>query len=180
MTADGPRVITSARLIMRPVQPTDAAALHEAYRDPDLMRWWSSAPHTTLAETEAYLAPRTDQASWRGWAITRAGDDRAIGTMGSTQRRDGVAEIGYMLVRSAWGQGFAREAVSRLLDLLFHEEGQRRVFADVDPDNRGSLGLLEALGFRREGLLRAEWETHIGVRDSVILGLLADEWRRAS
>jgi hypothetical protein len=26
-------------------------------------------------------------------------------------------------------------------------------------------------------LLRAEWETHIGVRDSLIFGMLADEWR---
>ena len=41
------------------------------------------------------------------------------------------------------------------------------------------IALLERLGFRREGLLRAEWETHIGVRDSVILGLLRDEWRSA-
>jgi len=180
VTAEAPRVIASARLVMRPVRASDAAALHEAYRDPELMRWWSSAPHATLAETEAYLAPRVDLGSWRGWAITRAGDDRAIGTLGSTQRRDDVAEIGYMLVRSAWGQGFAREAVSRLLDLLFHEEGQRRAFADVDPDNAASLGLLEALGFRREGLLRAEWETHIGVRDSVILGLLSHEWRAAA
>jgi RimJ/RimL family protein N-acetyltransferase len=53
------------------------------------------------------------------------------------------------------------------------------VFADTDPENAASIALLERLGFRREGLLRGEWETHIGVRDSVILGLLRDEWRSA-
>jgi RimJ/RimL family protein N-acetyltransferase len=51
------------------------------------------------------------------------------------------------------------------------------VFADTDPENAPSIALLERLGFRREGLLRGEWETHIGVRDSLILGLLRDEWR---
>lgn len=63
-----------------------------------------------------------------------------------------------------------------LISRLFGEEGQRRVFADVDPENVGSVRLLEALGFKLEGHLRQEWETHIGIRDSLIYGLLADEW----
>ena len=36
-----------------------------------------------------------------------------------------------------------------------------------------------ALGFTLEARLRAEWETHIGVRDSLIWGLLEDEWKVA-
>lgn len=161
---------------MREQRVADAEALHEGYRDPDVMRYWSSAPHSTVAELATYLTERVDSAEWRGWSITVAGDDRAIGTLGASMRRPGVAEIGYLLTRSAWGRGYAREAVTGLLDMLF-DEGCRRVFADTDPDNAASIGLLESLGFRREGLLRAEWETHIGVRDSVILGLLHDEWR---
>ncbi|MDP3782205.1 MAG: GNAT family protein, partial [Sphingopyxis sp.] len=42
--------------------------------------------------------------------------------------------------------------------------------------NCGSIALLERLGFQYEGRLRGEWETHIGVRDSLIFGLLRDEW----
>lgn len=63
-----------------------------------------------------------------------------------------------------------------MIDLLIREEGHRRVFADTDPDNAASNALLATLGFQREGYLRAEWETHIGVRDTVLWGLLADEW----
>ncbi|CAC9895080.1 unnamed protein product [Aureobasidium pullulans] len=37
--------------------------------------------------------------------------------------------------------------------------------------------LVAPLGFKLEGHLRAEWETHIGVRDSLIFGLLAEEWQ---
>ena len=48
--------------------------------------------------------------------------------------------------------------------------------ADTDPDNVGSIKLLEKLGFQKEGHLRSEWETHIGVRDSLIFGLLREEW----
>ena len=63
-----------------------------------------------------------------------------------------------------------------MLDRLFRVEQQRRVFADTDPDNTASNALLESLGFQREGRLRAEWETHIGVRGTILWGLLATEW----
>ena len=166
----------SARLAMRPMRAGDADALHVAYSDEDLMRWWSSAHHISLDETRAYVAERAAKTDWRGWVVTQAGDDTAIGTLATYARRPGVAEIGYLLARPYWGKGYAREAVSRLIDLLIREEGHRRVFADTDPDNTGSNRLLESLGFRLEGVLRAEWETHIGVRDTNLWGLLAGEW----
>jgi len=167
----------SARLAMRAQRIEDAEALHAAYRDEELMRYWSSAPTTTLAETTAYLAEHLESRDWRGWTIMLKGCDRAIGTLGAGLRRAGVSEIGYMLLRDAWGHGYAREAVSALIQRLFAVENHRRIFADTDPDNAPSIALLESLGFQREGLLRAEWETHIGVRDSIIWGLLRSEWR---
>lgn len=167
----------SARLSMRPQTADDAEALFEAYSDTELMTYWSSAPHTDIAQTRAYLGERADRGDWRGWSMTlKGGDDTAIGTLAAGLRRNGVVEIGYMLARRHWGQGFAREGVSRLLDLLFVEEGRRRVIADTDPDNAASNALLKALGFTLEGHLRAEWETHIGIRDSFIWGLLREEW----
>jgi RimJ/RimL family protein N-acetyltransferase len=35
---------------------------------------------------------------------------------------------------------------------------------------------MEKLGFSLEGRLRAEWQTHIGLRDLLIYGLLVEEW----
>lgn len=169
----------SARLAMRPIRVADAEALHHAYRDPALMRWWSSAPQLTIEDTRAYLAPREGR-DWQSWAITLGDTDQTIGTLAAHPHRPRVWEIGYLLTRDHWGHGYAGEAVTALIDLLFGPAGARRVYADVDPENARSLALLDRLGFAREGLLRAEWETHIGVRDSVILGLLADEWRVSS
>ncbi len=127
----------------------------------------------------AKLAKNAESTDWRAWAITLEGDDTAIGQLAAHEKRQGrVIEIGYSLARPHWGKGYAREAVSRLLDLLLHEEDNRRVFADTDPDNVGSNRLLESLGFVREGVLRGEWETHLGVRDSFIWGLMAEEWPR--
>ena len=166
----------SKRLHMRPTVIDDAEALFEIYGDPDSMTWWSSAPKSSVEEVRDYIAPRLDWPGGRGWSITRKGDDRAIGTLSAIEKRAGVIELGYSLARAHGGQGHATEAVAALIDRLFDGEGCRRVFADTDPDNIGSNRLLERLGFKLEGHLRAEWETHIGVRDSLIWGLLAAEW----
>lgn len=165
----------SERLTMRAPDHADAPALYEAYCDPSVMRFWSSPPHGSIAETIAYVTPQAGD-QWRQWVIVDRATNRAIGTLAAGERRRGVMEVGYLLSAAASGRGYGREAVGALIDLLF-AEGARRVFADTDPDNARSIALLKALGFQREGLLRAEWQTHIGVRDSVIWGLLRDEWR---
>jgi len=166
--------LETARLILRPRTLDDAEALHAAFADVELMRYWSGPPHASVEETRADLA--RDAPEWRRWAITLKGDDTAIGVVAAGEKRQGnVTEIGYLLVRDHWGRGIAREAVSAVIDRIF-AEGQRRVFADTDPDNGPSRALLERLGFKHEALLRAEWETHLGVRDTTIYGLLRDEW----
>lgn len=165
----------SERLAMRAPGPADAPALYEAYSDPRVMRFWSSPPHVSVDETVDYVTPQIGD-QWRQWVIVEKATGRAIGTLAAGERRKDVMEVGYLLSAAAAGQGYAREAVTALIDLLF-AEGARRIFADTDPDNARSIALVQALGFQREGLLRAEWETHIGVRDSVIWGLLRDEWQ---
>ncbi|WP_294258442.1 GNAT family protein [uncultured Sphingomonas sp.] len=171
--ADTP-VLTTVRLRLRPRTVDDAEALFPSLSDPELMTWWSHAPHETVEQTRASLS-RGDPA-WRVWAITLAGDDTAIGYVAVGEKRPAVSEIGYLLARSHWGQGIAEEAIGAVLDQLFLAEGHRRVFADTDPDNVYSRRLLERLGFRLEGVLRAEWETHIGVRDTTLYGLLKEDW----
>lgn len=168
-------VLTTARLRLRERTPDDAEALFPSFADVELMTYWSHAPHSSVEQTRAKFAGSGD--GWRGWAVTLAGDDTAIGFVAVGEKRQAnVSELGYMLARPHWGSGVAREAVSAVLDHLFRVEGQRRVFADTDPDNAPSNALLASLGFVLEGRLRAEWETHIGVRDTNLWGLLAHEW----
>lgn len=171
-------VLESDRLRLRICTAADAEALHPAMSDPEVMRWWSHPPHQSLAETRDDLAREAPE--WRKWAITLAGDDTAIGFVAAGEKRQGkVIEIGYMLDRAHQRQGIAREALRLVIDQLF-AEGDRRVFADTDPDNLPSRALLERLGFRLEGILREEWETHIGVRDTALYGLVRADWPGAA
>jgi len=169
-------VLETDRLILRPLRAGDADALHPMYSDAEANTYGSHPATTTLEQSRESVAKRIADTSWRTWAVTLKGVDTAIGTIASYEKRQGkVTEIGYVLYRAYWGKGYVTEAVAALIDLLF-AEGQRRVFADTDPDNKASIAVVERLGFTLEARLRAEWETHIGVRDSLIFGMLRDEW----
>jgi len=167
-------VLTSARLRLRPRTVADAEALFPTLSDPAAMTYWSHAPYETIEAVRASFVEGDER--WRSWSITLPTDDAAIGFVATGEKRPGVWEIGYVLARAHGGAGLAREAVACVIDHLFVTEGQRRVFADTDPDNVRSNALLKALGFTLEGRLRGEWETHIGVRDTFLWGLLATEW----
>ena len=168
--------LTTPRLVLRQLRADDAAALFPVLSDAQVMVWWSSGPQLSLAETETYVQGNAGEGQgYLCWAIT-AGDDIALGWVILIDGKPDVKEIGYILHREHWGNGIAREAVSRVIDHGFDDLNLRRIFADTDPENAGSISLIERLGFQYEGRLRGEWETHIGVRDSLIFGLLQDEW----
>jgi len=64
-------------------------------------------------------------------------------------------ELGFRLVRAAWGQGLASEAAARLIRHGFETAGLTEIIAVTDPDNEGSERTLRRLGFKREGWRRA-------------------------
>lgn len=52
-----------------------------------------------------------------------------------------------------------------------------RVWATCDARNRGSWRVMEKLGMRREGLLKASNLRRDGWRDTLLYAVLAEEWR---
>jgi len=156
-------------------------ALHKVFADPAVMRYWSSPPLADKAAAKALLHEIRDyfvSGELYQWGIALADADRVIGTvtLAHIDRPHRRASVGFALATSAWGQGYATEAVTRLIEHAFDDLELHRLEADVDPRNEPSLGLLERLGFRREGLLRERYHLAGEVQDSVMMGLLRTEW----
>lgn len=164
--------LTTDRLVLRQLELDDSDALFKTLSDDHVMRYWSNGPHQTVNETRAYIVWNADaQADHLCWAITTDGA-AAMGWVILIPRRKANFELGYILGRDYWRKGYLTEAANAVLNYAFGEMGARRIMADTDPDNDASIALLGKLGFRKVGHLREEWETHIGVRDSLIFGLL--------
>jgi ribosomal-protein-alanine N-acetyltransferase len=100
-------------------------------------------------------------------------DEQLIGKAGLWR----FPEIGFIFHPDHWGHGFAREALSAVIERAFAVHGLAMIEADVDPRNLGSLALLDRLGFRETGRKERTW--FVGGRwcDSIYLALDAEGWR---
>ena len=175
--------LESERLRLRAYRANDAEAMFRLYSDPRVMRYWSFPPWTDLSQADAYLKRALgEMAEGRvlPWAIANRGDDRLVGTITlfALDPVQGRAEIGYSLDPKLQGQGVASEALRMALGHAFDALRLRRIEADTDPRNTPSIRLLERLGFRLEGLLRARWRVAGEICDTALYGLLAPEFVR--
>lgn len=161
------------RGVYRPLLTEDAPALFVAHSDPAVHHFWSGPAHERPEESVSYTTATLGMKDSLHWAITRDGGE-ALGRMSLFTLREGVGEIGVILRADAQGEGLCGEALRSIVAHAFVALGLHRIQADIDPDNEASLRLFERNGFRREGVLRANWKTHIGLRDSVILARFAD------
>ncbi len=181
--ANGLPVLESRRVRLRPMVVADAPALIPIYGDPIVAQWGFAPPVATLEDAQALVLScgRLVQArTLFHWGLSLVEDDVIVGhsTLFQMDLKNRRAEVGYSLRRDLWGRGIVTEALDLLIDLAFGPLDLRRLEADVDPRNLGSLRVLEKVGFQREGLLRERWETEAGVDDTVILGLLRRERSR--
>lgn len=170
------------RLALRGFREDDLHDLYALHSDPQVMRYWSFPAWTDISQSDEYFANAragNDPDRMLCWATTLHGDDHLVGTVTlfAIDRAQGRAEIGYALGAGHWRKGYAREAVSLALDHAFDTLALRRIEADIDPRNAGSCGLVERLGFIREGLLRERWHVGNEVCDTALYGLLAKDWR---
>ncbi|WP_233355698.1 GNAT family N-acetyltransferase [Henriciella litoralis] len=158
----------------------DTAALHQIYSDEESARYLAQPATSSLEETHALLSSWTKGWEANSWAITDGQSSDALGRVSTYGGDMNVWEIGVILHPSARRRGLARQATAEALDITFERDGARRIFADIDPDNIASIRLFESLGFKLEGHMRESYETHIGVRDALIYGLLRTDplpWR---
>jgi len=173
--------LLAPRVALRWLEEEDVDALYRIFSNPEVMRYWSSAPMVDRDEARRLVVEIQGQFQRRTgfrWAIARREDDLAIGTcslfhLDPNNRR---AEVGYALGREHWGKGYMGEALGALLGFAFGELGLHRLEADVDPRNKASIKSLERLGFRQEGHLRERWLVNGEVQDALFFGLLRREW----
>lgn len=160
-------------MFLRPLSiDCDVQALHSIYGDPQSCAYLPDPSVKEVADTRALLENYDQGHLAYSWVIVESMDADAIGRVKMIPCDSHVYEAVIMVRPDARGKGAAFAGLGMALDIVFDKHNARRVFADIDPDNVASIKLFERLGFQQEGLLRATYETHLGVRDTVLMGLI--------
>jgi [ribosomal protein S5]-alanine N-acetyltransferase len=166
--------------MLRYATAADAPALLELGSDPEVTRFFSWGPYSSLDEPLAYIAGLPGERA-RGERLEFLIVDPVAGPIGVTglsefAHRDRRAVVGTWLGRRYWGTGANRASKALICAVGFGRLGLERLGAYADLDNPRSQGALAGLGFTREGVLR-RWHRHGDqVHDVLVYSLLKQEW----
>lgn len=159
--------IVTERLVLRRARIDDVDAVHALLSDPRNMRFWSSLPHESREQSEAWLRSmvEADPGESDDFLLERNG--LVIGKLGCWK----LPEIGFMVAADHARCGYASEAMAAFLHHRRALGSPSRIVADVDPRNVPSLALLARHGFVETGRASATWTVGDEVCDSVYLAL---------
>jgi RimJ/RimL family protein N-acetyltransferase len=146
--------LLTGRLSIQPLSMADLSSFVSYRQDPEIARFqgwepsYSDAQGIELIQSQtAVLLPATGD--WLQLAVHERASGILIGDIALHRSKDeeSVFEIGFTIASQHQGQGFATEAVSRLMDSLFSEVGAKKLIAATDRRNTPSIKLLLKLGF---------------------------------
>jgi len=185
---DGPALpIRTERLLLRPFRSGDVEDALGYYGDPAVARYLLTEPHSR-SDAERFVAERSQQTDPRrsGEPLVLAAehDGRVIGDVVlilvggelPAGQVPSIGEIGWSFHPDWGGRGLATEAARGMLDLAFGHYRLHRVKAQLDARNVASSRLCERLGMTREAHLRQDWWSKGEWTDTLVYGLLAEEW----
>ncbi len=157
-TAPGFEPLKTERLMLRPLAPTDAEALHRLVNDFEVVRnlevvpfpyprdladdWIASTAREIGAGTAYHLAITGDE----------DGQEVLVGVVGlRLEKATRTGRLGYWVGRRFWGHGVATEAAGRLIRWGLANLNIDHIVADVATDNPASAAVLRRIGLRQTG-----------------------------
>ncbi|MDR0227503.1 MAG: GNAT family N-acetyltransferase [Flavobacteriaceae bacterium] len=155
-------IIETERLILRRLVMDDTPAIFAMRSNPEIMRYIPVSLSQTTDDAQAYISSIDQRMASKeciNWAITLKENDVMIGTIGifriALDHYRG--EVGYTTLSEFNGKGYVTEALTTIVDYGFNALKFHSLGALVDPDNIGSVRVLEKCGFEKEGHIRDNW-----------------------
>ena len=139
-------------VVLKPVSIEAATAIAEGRRPEDVQVAEDYPTEFSTGVAGSALA------GGRAYFIHSAADDTVVGEIGMAAGEDGAAEIGYAVVDSMQGKGYATASVEALATIAQAEDGINRLRAHTPLDRPASARVLEKAGFEFVGQVTDEHE----------------------
>lgn len=174
------------RLILRPFVAQDLQGIHDYSSDSVVTEFMTWGPNSE-AQTQEFLnlaISRSKQANPTviDFAVLLRETDQILGaiTVRLSGFKSSIGEIGYCFSRTSWGQGIATEAVAAVVAFGFNELMLEKIWASSDPQNIGSIRVLQKTGLTQEGHLRKYIYAKGYWRDALLFGLVREDYNKAT
>lgn len=184
MEHQGTIKLTTTRLILRPLQLTDAESMFLGWAtDQEVVKYLSWKPHLSVDETKriiSYWMSNYPDHKFYIWGI-QLKNGPLVGTISIHSIHEGFqrGEIGYALAKQYWNQGYVTESLQAIVDFSFGIVGFNRLEAHHSIYNPASGAVLIKAGFQHEGVLRQYYRSNDGFQDSSSYAILLKDWTLA-
>jgi ribosomal-protein-alanine N-acetyltransferase len=170
-------LIETSRLRLRAPTLDDEEAMFQVATDPLVTKYLGRAP-PTREQTREKLVRVLDAINGGMsilWILIDRESDAYLGgaCLWNWNKPNFRAEVGYDLTPSRWGQGLMTEAMIPILRFGFERMGLHSLEAQIDPENKGSIRVVEKLGFQKEGHFRENHFNGTSFTDTAVYSLLA-------
>lgn len=178
----GTITLETERLVLRRFTIDDAESAFKNWTSSDnvtkFLRWET---HKDISVTRDYINFQLENYKKNGvydWAIELKELGEPIGSMGAVDVNDniGAVEIGYCIGEKWWRQGITSEALAAVIKFFFEKVGVNRIWSEHDVNNPNSGRVMLKCGLKYEGTLRQADRNNSGICDTLVYGILAEEY----
>ena len=179
-----PPRLQSQRLIIQPMDVTDATTLYAYRSHPDVVRFQSMMFKN---EREAQHFIQNHQGfdfgipeTWFQLGIYLKPEQELIGDIGVhfLDKNLETVEIGYTITPAHQRNGYAFEVVHKFLDFLFKDQNTNTVIGITNSQNRSSIKLLARLGFQSTDPVPLHFDFQL-LPDELVFTLPQTLWKTA-
>jgi aminoglycoside 6'-N-acetyltransferase len=160
-------VLRGERVQLRPLADNDVETVLAILREPEVARWWgeydaAGVREEMLDECETF-------------AIELGDELIGIVMLYEEEEQYRHASLDITLATAHHNRGLGREALRLVIDHLVNDRGHDRFTIDPDVINERAIRSYAAVGFKPVGVMRRYHRHPTGVRDGLLMDLLADE-----
>lgn len=169
MNLTGTQVINTEKLVLRRFSIEDVNDMYNNWAsDPKVAEFLTWTAHQSVDFTRELLEEwisKYEDGAYFNWVIELKESGQAIGNISviNLDEKIDAAEIGYCLSRKYWGHGIIPEALKAVMDYLFDVVGLNRVAACHDANNTKSGRVMDKVGMKLEGTMRATGRNNQGI-----------------
>ena len=151
------KVLETERLILRPFTLEDADAMYNNWAsDPLTPRYITWDVHENVEVTKKIIElwiSEYENGSYN-WLVELKNNHEPIGSISVIYDKDLVVEIGYCYGSKYWGNGYATEALRKVIEFFLLEKNYYMVEAKHISGNPASGRVMEKAGMKKETILR--------------------------
>ena len=145
-------IFETARLILSRFTEADAPLLLQLNSDPEVVKYVHERPLQTEEDARNVIVniilPQYEKNLGR-WAMHTKADNEFIGWCGlKFLAEKNEIDLGYRLIRTAWGKGYATEAATHTLAYGFDTLQIGLIHGKAHVENIASLKILEKIGMK--------------------------------